>query len=264
MLPLCPAGVQRAQTLRKCWLPTGGPNGDLPYHYSVSDEVTRMFARIAPRYDLANDVLSLGLHRAWRRALVRRSELRPGQSALDCATGTGDLALLLKRRVGFEGQVTGIDACAPMLALARRKAERARLAVYFQLADMERLPFRDGAFDVATVAFGVRNLGDPLAGLREMGRVVRPGGRVLVLEFGRPEGFFGRLFDWYSRRLIPPLGGLITGNRQAYEYLQRTSAAFPCGEEFLALMRLAGCFSTASFTALCGGIAFLYVGDTVQ
>ena len=223
-----------------------------------------MFARIAPRYDLANDVLSLGLHRAWRLALVRASGLQPGQSALDCATGTGDLALLLKRSAGPEGMVTGIDACAPMLALARRKAERAQLAVYFQLADMLRLPFKDGAFDVAAVAFGVRNLSDPLQGLREMGRVVRPGGRVLVLEFGQPAGAFGRLFDWYSRRLIPPLGGLITGDRRAYEYLQRTSAAFPCGEEFLALVRATGCFASAGATALSGGIAYLYIGDTKQ
>jgi demethylmenaquinone methyltransferase/2-methoxy-6-polyprenyl-1,4-benzoquinol methylase len=226
----------------------------------VSAEVQRMFASIAPRYDAANAVLSLGLHGRWRSAAVRRSGAAPGDRVLDCATGTGDLALAFKRTVGPGGAVLGTDFCAEMLLTAPDKAKRAGLDVAFQVADALALPFDGASFDVASIAFGIRNVDDPVRCLRELARVVRPGGRVVVLEFGQPQGAFGALFRLYARSVMPALGGLVTGNRAAYEYLPRTSAAFPAGERFVALMREAAVFSEQRATPLTFGTAWIYVG----
>lgn len=226
----------------------------------MSAEVRQMFASIAPRYDTANQLLSLGLHRRWRKAAVRLSGARPSERVLDCATGTGDLALAFKRAVGPAGEVVGTDFCAEMLEPAPAKAARAKLDVRFEVADALALPFGDRAFDVASIAFGIRNVDDPVRCLRELSRVVRPGGRVVVLEFGQPDGAFGALFRFYSRGVMPLVGGLVTGNRGAYEYLPRTSAAFPAGERFLALMDAAGTFSSRAAHALTFGTAYVYVG----
>ena len=226
----------------------------------MSDEVQAMFASIASRYDATNQVLSLGVHRRWRAAAVRLSGAAGGQRVLDCATGTGDLALAFKRAVGPAGEVVGTDFCAEMLQTAPAKAARAGLPVKFQVADALALPFADRSFDVASIAFGIRNVDDPLRCLREMARVTRPGGRVVVLEFGQPEGAFGALFRVYSKSVMPAIGGLLTGNRKAYEYLPRTAAAFPAGEKFLQLMDEAGCFAERSATPLTFGTAFVYAG----
>lgn len=226
----------------------------------MSAEVQQMFARIAPGYDLGNTVLSLGADRLWRRAAVRAAHARPGDAVLDCATGTGDLALAFKRAVGPSGRVTGTDFCAEMLARAPARAAARGLEVRFELADVTKLPYPDGAFDVASIAFGIRNVDAPVQALRELSRVVKPGGRVVVLEFGQPGGVFGGLFRAYSRHVMPRLGGLITGDRAAYEYLPRTSAAFPAGERFLALMDEAGGFASREARALTFGTAWVYAG----
>jgi demethylmenaquinone methyltransferase/2-methoxy-6-polyprenyl-1,4-benzoquinol methylase len=225
----------------------------------MSLEVRSMFASIAPRYDAANEVLSLGIHKGWRRKTVQLAGAAPGQSVLDCATGTGDLALELKRAVG-DGEVIGTDFCAEMLQGAPAKARRAGLAVQFAVADALQLPYPDARFDIASMAFGIRNVDDPVRCLREMARVVKPGGRVVVLEFGQPRGAFGALFRAYSRGVMPLVGGLLTGNRAAYEYLPRTAAHFPAGEKFLGLMREAGCFASCEAHPLTFGTAFVYLG----
>jgi demethylmenaquinone methyltransferase/2-methoxy-6-polyprenyl-1,4-benzoquinol methylase len=212
-----------------------------------------MFSSIAPRYDLTNTVLSLGVDRLWRRQAVRASGAAPGARVLDCATGTGDLALALRRTVEPGGAVVAIDFCAPMLAPARH--------IRFEVADALALPYPTSSFDVATIAFGIRNVDDPVRCLQEMSRVVRPGGRVVVLEFGQPTGLWGALYRLYCRLLLPSLGGLLTGNRSAYRYLPRTAAAFPAGEAFLARMDQAATFSSRQARSLCGGIAFVYVGE---
>jgi demethylmenaquinone methyltransferase/2-methoxy-6-polyprenyl-1,4-benzoquinol methylase len=227
----------------------------------MSAEVQKMFASIAPGYDRTNQVLSLGVHRLWRRAAVKFGAVGAGQKALDCATGTGDLALALKRAVGPSGEVIGTDFCAEMLIPAPAKAERAGLPVHFQVADALALPFEKARFDLATIAFGIRNVDDPVQCLREMARVVRPGGRVVVLEFGQPQGIFGALFRFYSRFVMPMIGGWITGNRAAYEYLPRTSAAFPAGERFVSLMEQAGVFARREAHPLTFGTAYVYVGE---
>jgi demethylmenaquinone methyltransferase/2-methoxy-6-polyprenyl-1,4-benzoquinol methylase len=223
----------------------------------MSAEVQRMFASIARRYDAANDVLSLGIHKGWRKTAVRLSGARAGSRVLDCATGTGDLALEFKRAVGASGVVVGTDFCPEMLESAPGKARQAGLDVQFQVADAMQLPFADDSFDVASIAFGIRNVDDPVRCLREMARVAKT---VVVLEFGQPRGAFGALFRAYSRGVMPLVGGLLTGNRAAYEYLPRTAASFPAGDKFVSLMSQSGAFKSAEASPLTFGTAFVYVG----
>ncbi|MBM4381220.1 MAG: bifunctional demethylmenaquinone methyltransferase/2-methoxy-6-polyprenyl-1,4-benzoquinol methylase UbiE [Deltaproteobacteria bacterium] len=230
----------------------------------MSAEVREMFSSIAPKYDVTNQLLSLGVHRYWRSVAVKASGAADGQSVLDCATGTGDLALAFKRAVGAAGRVRGTDFCKEMLGPAPAKAASAGLQVDFEVADALALPYPDATYDVASISFGIRNVDDPTACLREMARVVKPGGRVVVLEFGQPRGLFGALFRFYSRHVIPLIGGLLTGNRAAYEYLPRTSAAFPAGDNFLALVDAAGAFSTRRAIPLTFGTAYVYVGTVAE
>jgi demethylmenaquinone methyltransferase/2-methoxy-6-polyprenyl-1,4-benzoquinol methylase len=219
-----------------------------------------MFSSIATRYDVTNEVLSFGIHRLWRRTAVRLSGAKPGDSILDCATGTGDLALVFKRKVGASGRVVGTDFFPEMLQSAPAKAEREGLPVEFQVADAMALPFADATFDVASIAFGIRNVDDPVKCLKEMARVVKPGGRVVVLEFGQPRGVFGALFRFYSKTIMPAIGGLLTGNRAAYEYLPRTAAAFPSGERFLGLMDQADAYRERVANPMTFGTSYVYVG----
>lgn len=226
----------------------------------MSTQVHQMFSQVAPRYDLTNDVLSMGTHRLWRREAVRRAGVKAGDAVLDCATGTGDLALAFRRAVGPSGTVVGTDFNADMLAAAPGKAKAAGLDITFQVADVMALPFPDGAFDVSSISFGIRNVDSPVQALRELGRVLKPGGRAVVLEFGQPEGAFGAAFRVYARFGMPLIGQVLTGNRAAYEYLPRTAGAFPCGQKFLALMDESKAFARREAHPLLGGLAWIYVG----
>jgi demethylmenaquinone methyltransferase/2-methoxy-6-polyprenyl-1,4-benzoquinol methylase len=226
----------------------------------MSKQVQQMFASIAPAYDRTNSVLSLGIHHIWRKKTVQVSGARTGMSVLDCATGTGDLALEFKKTVGPEGQVIGTDFCPEMMETAPAKSESRKLPVDFEVADAMNLPYPDHTFDISSISFGIRNVDDPSIALKEMARVIKPGGKVMILEFGQPKGFMGVIYDWYSRHIIPFIGGLLTGNKEAYQYLPRTAAQFPCREEFLTLMRNTGMYSEASYQELTFGIAFLYKG----
>lgn len=188
-----------------------------------------MFAGIAPRYDLLNHLLSANRDHGWRRATVAAGEARPGDPVLDVCTGTGDLALEWARTLGPRSAVVGTDFCEPMVRLGREKVLRDRLPVRLGVADTLRLPFADGAFAVASVGFGIRNVADLGAGLREMARVVRPGGRVVVLEFTRPANpLFRFVYYVYFLLLLPLLGNLVSGSREnAYGYLPRSVLSFP-------------------------------------
>jgi demethylmenaquinone methyltransferase/2-methoxy-6-polyprenyl-1,4-benzoquinol methylase len=223
-------------------------------HRPDPQRIHSMFAQIASRYDRANTVLSAGIHHRWRRAAVRWSGAKAGDRVLDCATGTGDLAIAF-RRAGAE--VVGIDFVAQMIAIAREKSPDIR----FEVADVTELPFDDGSFDVASIAFGIRNVGDPRKGIAEMARVVKPGGRVMVLEFGVPRHrAFAAAYNLYRERMLPTIGGLITGQKRAYEYLDQSSVAFPHGDAFASLMGDSGAFASVEFRALTFGIAYLYRG----
>jgi demethylmenaquinone methyltransferase / 2-methoxy-6-polyprenyl-1,4-benzoquinol methylase len=226
----------------------------------MSEKVRNMFADIADDYDRINGILSFGVHNAWRKKTVLESGAKPGDRVLDCATGTGDLALEFKETVGHEGYVLGTDFCKEMIEHAPAKADKKKLVVEFEVADAMDLPYEDDSFDVASIAFGIRNVDDPLICLKEMSRVVKPGGRVVVLEFGQPKGIVRVPFKIYSKHVMPAIGGLISGNREAYTYLPETSAKFPAGEKFLSLMDETGTFSERRAISLTGGIAYVYVG----
>ncbi|MDE7123752.1 MAG: bifunctional demethylmenaquinone methyltransferase/2-methoxy-6-polyprenyl-1,4-benzoquinol methylase UbiE [Alistipes sp.] len=215
-----------------------------PYDDSGSkkEQVRAMFDGIAARYDLLNHVLSMDVDRLWRRRAVRQVAAVAPRRILDVATGTGDLAIALARALPG-ARVTGVDLSEGMLAGAREKVAARGLSDRIELVqgDAERLEWADGTFDAVTVAFGVRNFGDLEAGLRELVRVLRPGGRLVVLEFSRPRNrLFRALYEGYSRHILPRIGGLVSRDRRAYEYLPASVGAFPPPAEFLAMLRAAG------------------------
>jgi demethylmenaquinone methyltransferase/2-methoxy-6-polyprenyl-1,4-benzoquinol methylase len=225
-------------------------------------QIRTMFDRIAFRYDFLNRLLSLGVDVGWRKGTVRMvAEDRPS-SILDLAAGTGDLTLMLARRIP-QAAVTGVDLAPEMLEVGRRKIVKSGVRNIRGMVegDAEALPFEAGSFDAVTVGFGVRNFGNIPVGLSEMYRVLRPGGRVYILEFGMPERrIFGALYRFYFRRLLPFIGGIFSGEHKAYRYLQRSVEEFPYGDRFVALMREAG-FTRVSHRPLTEGLASIYRGE---
>ncbi len=219
-----------------------------------------MFDRVAARYDVLNSVMTAGLHHRWRERAADRAELAPGDSALDVCCGTGDLSLALGRRVAPDGRVVGCDFSEPMLDLAREKATAAGVpAARFEWADALQLPYDAGRFDAVTVGFGVRNLADLDRGLREMARVLRPGGRLVILEITQParpplSSFYSLWFD----RIVPLLGNL-SGDPEAYSYLPESVRSFPGPHGLAAKMDGAG-LERIRYTVLAGGIIAIHSG----
>jgi len=210
-----------------------------------------MFDRVAPRYDLANHLLSGGVDFFWRARAVAAVAAWQPRRVLDLATGSGDLALALQRRLP-DAEVTGADFSTGMLELARRKGVKRTV-----VADALALPFADAAFDCVTVAFGLRNMADWGAALREMARVLDPGGHVLILDFSVPRGMLRPLYRFYLHRCLPTVAAVVTGQGDAYEYLGASIEKFPSGAAMEALLRENG-FSRPTSQPLSGGIATLY------
>lgn len=223
-------------------------------------QVNRMFDRVAGRYDALNSVMTAGLHHRWRERAADRTELAPGDSALDVCCGTGDLTLELAERVTPGGRVVGCDFSEPMLDLAREKtAERGTDGVRFEWADALQLPYDGERFDAVTVGFGVRNLADLDRGLRELARVLKPGGRAVILEITTPTRpplslFFSLWFD----RIVPLLGSL-SSNPEAYSYLPESVRSFPSPRGLAEKMDAAG-FQRIRYTVLAGGIIAIHSG----
>ncbi len=222
-------------------------------------EVRGMFDRIAGVYDLMNSAMTAGLHHQWRQRAVDRAQVGPGSDALDVCCGTGDLALELRRRIGPDGRVVGSDFSEPMLELARRKSGEEGLPVEFGWADALDLPYGDESFDAVTVGFGARNLADLDRGLAEMARVLRPGGRLVILEITRPQreplaSFYSLWFD----RVVPVIGTLA-GDSDAYSYLPNSVRTFPEPRRLAEMIHDAG-FTEIRWLLLAGGIIAIHSG----
>jgi demethylmenaquinone methyltransferase/2-methoxy-6-polyprenyl-1,4-benzoquinol methylase len=225
-----------------------------------AEQVNRMFDRVAARYDLLNSLMSAGLHHRWRERAAEIAEATPGDSVLDVCCGTGDLTFELARRVAPGGHVVGCDFSEPMLDLARDKAAaRSTSGVRFEWADALNLPYDADRFDIATVGFGVRNFADRDRGLRELGRVLRPGGKLVVLEFTKPRRPpFSTFYSLWFDRLAPILGRL-SDDPEAYAYLTESLNTFPSPEGFAEKMDAAG-LAQIRYTVLAGGIVTIHSG----
>lgn len=230
--------------------------GGLPTVGSPEPEAVQgMFTGLAPRYDLLNSVLSQGQDRRWRRRAAQLARVQAGDRVLDVCTGTGGLAARLSQRVGPDGEVVGLDLTEAMLEVARARVP----AVTFQVGDACQLPFSDGAFAAATVAFGLRNVLDRQLALREMFRVLRPGGRAVVLEFSQVQPGLRSGYAWYSRTVIPPIARALLGRDSAYRYLTDSIAAFPAPEEVARWMSAAG-FEPVRYHRMTWGVVAIHVG----
>lgn len=225
------------------------------------DEVAQMFSEIARRYDLANRILSLKRDRAWRRELVRHAAPKPGERLLDICTGTGDIAIEFAQACP-KLQIVGLDLSEGMLRVAQEKCALMGLEQRVQLVrgNALALPFAAGSFEIVTIAFGLRNLPDRAQGLREIFRVLVPGGRVAILEFSVPQGVLARsVYLPYVRYIVPWVGEMLTGTRKPYEYLRNSILAFPSRAQILEELSEAG-FHPVGYRDLTLGIATLYWG----
>ena len=218
-------------------------------------KVAEVFDSVASRYDLMNDLMSAGLHRLWKRFAVERSLVRPGERVLDVAGGTGDLTRLFAQRVGPRGAVVITDINGPMLRRGRDRLLDDGLLVPAVQCDAEKLPFPDGHFDCVCVAFGLRNMTHKDAAITEMRRVLRPGGRLLVLEFSRVWQPLAPLYDAYSFQVLPRLGKLITNDADSYRYLAESIRMHPDQETLKAMMQDAGLEQVEYFNLAAGVVA---------
>ena len=229
-----------------------------------NERIKKMFAGIAPRYDLMNHVLSANVDRWWRRQTVRRLRITSQSPVLDVCTGTGDLAISMAKDLPANVRVLGMDFCSEMLDIARVKQTKQSIAeskLQFLEADTQVLPLEDSSVQIVTVAFGLRNVNDTRKGLSEMIRVCEPGGQVVVLEFSKPTVVgLKQMYDWYFRYVLPTIGQTFAKNKEsAYAYLPESVRRFPCGEELASLMRQTG-LKSVDIIPMTGGIATLYVG----
>ena len=226
------------------------------------DRVRGVFDSVADRYDLMNDIMSAGLHRIWKRLTVSKSGLRPGDVALDIAAGSGDLSRGLARQVGPSGTVYVTDINARMLAIGRDRLIDAGFAgnVRYVQANAEQLPFKSGSIDCITIGFGLRNVTDKAAALGSMLRILKPGGRLMVLEFSKPRlGPLEPIYDFYSLKVLPKIGELVLSDGDSYRYLAESIRKHPDQEELKALMVQQG-FERCEYLNFSGGIVALHLG----
>lgn len=224
--------------------------------------VKEVFRSVAPKYDLMNDVMSFGMHRLWKRFTIQQAALRPGQVLLDVASGTGDLAKAFAKIVGPTGKVIMTDINDAMLQVGRERLEDAGIMgnVECVIADAENLPFPDNHVDCITISFGLRNVTNKLNALKSMYRVLKPGGKLLILEFSHPENpILNKLYDVYSFNVIPKMGELITNDKESYQYLVESIRMHPNQETLKSMMQEAG-FEDVDYHNLNGGIVALHKG----
>ena len=222
-------------------------------------QVRGVFDSVASKYDLMNDLMSLGVHRAWKAYAVAVANVRAGDKVLDIAAGTGDLTRAFARRVGASGTVVHTDINEAMLRAGRDRLLDEGLVLPSIVCDAESLPFADGGFDLASVAFGLRNMTHKDQALAEMCRVLRPGGRLLVLEFSKVAAPLEKAYDWYSFKVLPRLGQWVAGDAHSYRYLAESIRMHPSQEELKTLMQHNG-FGHVDYHNMTGGIVALHMG----
>ncbi len=224
-----------------------------------AQRVARVFDSVATRYDLMNDVMSMGMHRIWKAITISQANVKPGQRVLDVASGTGDLALAFAKRVGPLGKVVMSDINAQMLARGRNRLIDHGYPIESVVCDAEHLPFPDQSFDLVTVAFGLRNMTDKPAALKQMHRVLKPGGKLMVLEFSKVAAPLEKLYDLYSFKVLPWLGKRIAQDEDSYRYLAESIRMHPGPEELAQMMRDAG-FDIVRFSTMSAGVVALHQG----
>jgi demethylmenaquinone methyltransferase/2-methoxy-6-polyprenyl-1,4-benzoquinol methylase len=227
--------------------------------HDKADRVRGVFDSVAPRYDLMNDLMSMGLHRAWKAYTVLVANVKPGQKVLDIAGGTGDLAMAFVPKVGAEGEVVHTDINEAMLREGRNRLLDAGVSIPTLVCDAEHLPFANAHFDLVTVAFGLRNMTHKEDALREMNRVLKPGGKLLVLEFSKVARPLAKIYDWYSFKVLPRLGKLVANDDASYQYLAESIRMHPGQEALKALMHKGG-FGHVDYHNMSGGVVALHVG----
>ena len=221
--------------------------------------VRGVFDSVAPKYDVMNDLMSVGMHRAWKAYTVLVANVKEGQQVLDIAGGTGDLAMAFAPKAGASGRVVHTDINEAMLREGRNRLLDAGVTLPTLVCDAEHLPFADARFDVVTVAFGLRNMTHKENALREMNRVLKPGGKLLVLEFSKVARPLTKIYDWYSFKVLPKIGQLVANDASSYQYLAESIRMHPNQEELKALMYKGG-FGHVDYHNLSGGIVALHVG----
>ena len=242
-------------------------NGQTHFGYRSVDPddkaglVRGVFDSVAGKYDVMNDLMSAGLHRLWKRYTLEQAAARPGHTVLDLAGGTGDLALAFSRQVGKDGQVVLADINAAMLREGRNKLIDAGAGGNLELVqvDAESLPFADSSFDIVTIAFGLRNVTDKDAALASMHRVLKPGGKALILEFSRPHESIKPAYDLYSFNVLPALGKLVANDSDSYQYLAESIRMHPDQETLKGMMQSAG-YERCRYHNLAAGIVALHIG----
>ena len=221
--------------------------------------VRGVFDSVASKYDIMNDLMSGGLHRAWKAYTVMVANLKEGDRALDIAGGTGDLSLAFAKKVGKTGQVVHTDINYAMLSTGRERLLNKGLVLPTVVCDAEKLPFPDGHFDLVSVAFGLRNMTHKDAALKEMNRVLKPGGKLLVLEFSRVAKPLEKVYDWYSFNVLPRMGSMVAGDAESYRYLAESIRMHPNQQELKELMKING-FGHVDYHNMTGGVVALHVG----
>ena len=224
-----------------------------------AQRVRGVFDSVATRYDLMNDLMSMGLHRAWKAYTVMVANVSEGSRVLDIAAGTGDLAVAFAKKVGASGQVVHTDINEAMLRTGRDRLLNAGVALPTMVCDAEKLPFPDNHFDVVTVAFGLRNMTHKDQALKEMNRVLKPRGKLLVLEFSTVAKPLRKAYDWYSFKVLPQLGKLVAGDADSYRYLAESIRMHPAQDQLKTLMKEGG-FGHVDYHNMTGGVAALHVG----
>ena len=229
----------------------------------MSDTVRLMFAEISERYDLTNNIITFGLHKNWKRRLVEYSAAKGGDRVLDCASGTGDVAIEFKKNVGEQGEIIASDFCQEMLDIAESKISKLGLRIDTTIADAMNLQFVSSSFDIVSISYGIRNVDDPLVALSEMARVTKNGGCLAILETGQPKGIIGIMHSLFLK-VIPGLGALFTRNKHAYQYLPKTAKVFPSGEDFASLLKKTPFISDIKTYPLLFGASYIYIARVTK